>query len=105
MPEALEVATRALVLIMYAGAGTVAVLAWCGSKTWARRVAAITIVVTALGWVAFYGYLLGFDFHSAKSTTNVTMLSRVMHYVTATGLYISAYMILISERVNGALDE
>ena len=105
MSEVLEVFTRALVVILYLGAAIVATRALGNAELWARKVASIAILVTAVGWILFYIYLLGFDFHSAKATTNVTMISRIMHYVTATGLYLSAYMILMSERVNGFLNE
>lgn len=105
MPELLEVTTRGLVLVLYLGAAVIAIRGLTISRMWVRKVALITILVTAVGWAAFYLYLLGFDFHSAKSSSAVTMVSRILHYVTATGLYISASMIVIAERVNGDLRE
>ena len=104
MQEILEVGTRLLVIAGYSAAFVTAFLAHRNANLWSRKVASATILATTLGWILFYMYLLGLDFHSPQATVTL-MLSRILHYVTATGLYISAYLIYTSERINGALDE
>jgi hypothetical protein len=101
MAEFLEVITRTLVIILYAGTFAMAVRGLLTAHLWARKVALITILVTSLCWIAFYVYLLGVDFHGVDPSSGVSMMSRIFHYVTATGLYISASLIVTSETVNG----
>lgn len=98
-----ELTSRLLVIALYTAALVVAVYAYRHSILTARRRSAITIGVIAAAWIVFYTWLLTTNIHAES---NAGLISRVGHYVTASGLVFMASQIWGSDQaVRRVLDE
>ena len=105
LSEVMEVFTRILVIVLYAGALATAIRGLSNVKLWSRKVSLIAISATSGVWILFYLFLIAHELDRTHPPTLTALLSRIAHYVAAAGLYIMAYLILESEQVHGHYDE
>ena len=93
----LEHATRLLVLLLYLSVVGMSVVAWRVSKYQERRRASAVIGVVAVLWAGLYLYFLSSSFHATSET--LALVTRVVHYVSACGMFYLAWSIYDSEKL------
>ena len=89
--------TRFAVVVFYAAAFVMALVAFAGTKMWARKISTAAMMLTAASWLAFY--LVITDIVSGFENVPPTVLwSRVFHYTTATSLFVMALVIYQADK-------
>ena len=96
MTPLLEGVTQFAAIAFYAAALIMGLVAFHGSRLWARRISTVAIMVTAAGWLTFYLFVVALDFTGTQQAE--VLWSRVFHYNTATWLFIMALVIRRSEK-------
>lgn len=97
MGATLEVITQAAVLAFYLAAAVMALIAHSSARLWARRFSAIGLFIISAGWIVFYVVVVDPSLTSRAVHSSV-LWSRVMHLVTATVLFVVAFVLRRSER-------
>jgi uncharacterized membrane protein len=102
MTPIIEGLTHIAAIVFYTAALIMGLVAFHGSRLWARRISTIGIMLIAAGWLYFYIAISNTTFTEAPTAV---LWSRVFHYNTATWLFIMALVIRRSDRfgVNLAL--
>lgn len=81
--EILDVMTRGLVVVMYATAFVVGLLAIHKSEIWSRRRSGIAIMTASTGWLLFYLFVVETGPHDP---TIEILWSRVANYICSASL-------------------
>ncbi len=93
----LEFVTHIAVLVFYLAALGMGVYAHYRTRLWARKVSTIAIVASAVGWVLFYSVFTN-PLTVAGSIPDTVLWSRAFHYVSASGLFLMAFIIARADR-------
>ena len=95
MTPFVEGVTHIAAIVFYLSAFAMGLVAHVHARLWARKISTIGIMAIAGGWRCFYLFLTNLNFSSVHGTV---LWSRVLHYNTATWLFIMAFVIRRSER-------
>jgi len=98
MSSLLEHLTHISVLLFYIAAFIMAAIAHRKSKLWARRVSTVAMMCTAAFWIFFYIFVVEIWDLSIDGVHTSVLWSRIGHYITATGLFVMAFVIRRSEK-------
>lgn len=95
MTPLIEDISRVAVIVFYAVAFFMALNAHWHTRLWARRASTAAMMIASGAWLFFYLVLANDDLTIAPT---IVLESRVAHYVTATALFVMAYLIRKADR-------